>query len=66
MWLKSQEKRVRYFSLVYSIVFSVSVFVPFVFKNRTNRNFSPFHFSLGAIKKTEFGRPALQTHKLQV
>lgn len=65
MWLKSQENWVRYF-IVEFVLYALPMIVPSVFKNGMKPNFSPFNSTLGAIKTSEFGRPALQTPKLQI
>lgn len=63
-WLKSQDNWVRYF-IVEFLLYALPMIVPSVFKNGMKSNFSPFNSTLGAIKTSEFGRPALQTPKLQ-
>lgn len=72
-WLKSPEKWVRYFIVLSILQYCFSVLVSVVsvsydcaFKNGIKCNFSPFNCTLGATKKTEFRRPALQTHDLQI
>lgn len=48
------------------VQYVLPMIVPSVFKNGIKHDFTPFNSTLGAIKKTEFRRSALQIHKLQI